>query len=229
MVVTGVAFLLLMCTFLFLFFMQCGCSFAASVWAPVTATSWFSRALARPHEFIVLGHYANETLKQPRQKMPLLHRTIEVVDSGALGITGSERHWKVINHLLPHPVRFQLVWEKRGGKRDLYVWRPIPEDRTRFVALGHYCTESDEEPPIECIRCVPKSWCVVSKDIPRMIWEDSGTSGRKGSLWRINNMGLMAGTTGHDPPEGPFFDLVQSLRDGEAFLAQSDGGYTKYK
>jgi hypothetical protein len=40
---------------------------------------------------------------------------------------------------------------------------------------------------------------------------------------------LMAGTTGHDPPEGPFFDLVQSLRDGEAFLAQSDGGYTKYK
>ena len=161
------------------------------MWAPVTATSWFSRALARPHEWVVLGHYANEGFKQPGQKIPLLHRTIEVVDSGALGITGSERHWKVINHLLPHPARFQLVWEKRGGKRDLYVWRAIPEDRERFVALGHFCTETDEEPLVECIRCVPKSWCVVTKETPRLVWEDSGTAGRKGSLWRINSMGLM--------------------------------------
>jgi len=195
----------------------------ASVWAPVTATSWFSRALARPHEFIVLGHYSNEGMKQPRQKIPLLYRTIEVVDSGALGITGSERHWKVINHLLPHPARFQLVWEKRGGKRDLYVWKAIPEDRNRFVSLGHFCTESDEEPPVECMRCVPKAWCVISKEQPRMVWEDSGTAGRKGSLWRVNSMGLVAGTTGHDPPEGPFYDLP--LSDDNAWLATSDGGF----
>jgi hypothetical protein len=171
----------------------------------------------------VLGHYSNEGLKQPGQKIPLLHRTIEVVDSGALGITGSERHWKVINHLLPHPARFQLVWEKRGGKRDLYVWRAIPENRERFVALGHYCTETDEEPLVECIRCVPKSWCVVSKETPRLVWEDSGTAGRKGSLWRINSMGLMAASTSHDPPSDVFYDLP--LSNDSAWLATSDGGF----
>ena len=129
---------------------------AASVWAPNVKTSWFSN-LARPHEYVVLGHYASENLKQPKNSGPrMLHRTIEVIDTGALGITGSDRHWRIINHLLPHPARFQLVWEKRGGKRDLYVWRPIPEDPRRFVALGHIATDTDEEPALESVRMVPR-------------------------------------------------------------------------
>jgi len=60
-----------------------------------------------------------------------------------------------------------------------------------------------------------------------MVWEDSGTAGRKGSLWRVNSMGLVEGTTGHDPPPGPFYDMV--LTDDNAWLATSDGGYTPSK
>ena len=34
-----------------------------------------------------------------------------------------------------------------------------------------------------------------------------GTVGAAGSLWSVNNLGLMYATEGHDPPEGPFYDL----------------------
>ena len=196
---------------------------AASVWAPNVKTSWFSN-LARPHEYVVLGHYASENLKQPKNSGPrMLHRTIEVIDTGALGITGSDRHWRIINHLLPHPALFQLVWEKRGGKRDLYVWRPIPEDPRRFVALGHIATDTDEEPALESVRMVPRNLVIKAKAPPRLLFEDSGTKGRKGSLWRIGNMGMMFAVTGHDAPAEEAWDMP--LNDDNAWLASSDGGY----
>ena len=55
---------------------------------------------------------------------------------------------RIINHLLPHPARFQQHG-KQGSKHDLYVWRPIPEDPRRFVAMGHVATDTDEEPALE--------------------------------------------------------------------------------
>ena len=172
---------------------------------------------------MTLGHYASETLKQPKNSGGKTYRTLEIVDTGALGITGSDRHWRIINHLLPHPARFQLVWEKRGGKRDLYVWRPIPEDAAQFVAMGHVATETDEEPAVECVRCVPRKWVRKAQAQPRLVFEDSGTAGRKGSLWQVGNMGLMCAVTGHDPPIEQFYDLPQSL--DVAWLATADGGW----
>ena len=36
---------------------------------------------------------------------------------------------------------------------------------------------------------------------------DEGLGGRPGSLWMVNQIGLMAATAGHALPEGPFYDL----------------------
>jgi hypothetical protein len=64
---------------------------------------------------------------------------------------------------------------------------------------------------------VPKAWCVESEALPELIWEDSGTGGRPGSLWALrpdprNESGevvldgargmadVMIATPGHDPP-----------------------------
>lgn len=45
------------------------------------------------------------------------------------------------------------------------------------------------------------------------VWDDAGTEGRAGSIWMVNSLRLMAAGVGHDPPEGPFWDMkVQIAR-----------------
>lgn len=39
------------------------------------------------------------------------------------------------------------------------------------------------------------------------VWDDAGTEGRAGSIWMVNNLHLMAAGAGHDPPQGPFWDM----------------------
>ena len=92
-------------------------------------------------------------------------RILEVTDTGALGISGSERHKKVVDKIMPLPVRYTLVWEKLRGKRALFVWRPIPPSRD-FVALGHIVTTSADAPPLSAVRCVPIQWCTKVKGVP---------------------------------------------------------------
>ena len=54
---------------------------------------------------------------------------------------------------------------------------------------------------------------------PELVWNDDGTSGRKGSLWRINSLGHFHATVGHNPPVGPFYDLAIS----DSWYAAADG------
>ncbi len=39
------------------------------------------------------------------------------------------------------------------------------------------------------------------------VWDDAGTEGRAGSIWMVNSLHLMAAGAGHDPPQGPFWDM----------------------
>lgn len=39
------------------------------------------------------------------------------------------------------------------------------------------------------------------------VWDDAGTEGRAGSIWVMNSLHLMAVGAGHEPPQGPFWDL----------------------
>lgn len=39
------------------------------------------------------------------------------------------------------------------------------------------------------------------------VWDDAGTEGRAGSIWVMNSLHLMAAGAGHDPPQGPFWDM----------------------
>lgn len=39
------------------------------------------------------------------------------------------------------------------------------------------------------------------------VWDDAGTEGRAGSIWIVNSLHLMAAGSGHDPPQGPFWDM----------------------
>ena len=48
---------------------------------------------------------------------------------------------------------------------------------------------------------VVRRWLVPTKTKPKLIWEDSGTGGRRGSFWTVNNMDTLIVTEG--PPARP--------------------------
>jgi hypothetical protein len=41
----------------------------------------------------------------------------------------------------------------------------------------------------------------------------AGLGGRPGSIWVVNTMGLMTATEGHKTPDGPFFELLDNLKN----------------
>ena len=169
-----------------------------SMWAPNVSGAWFS-TFSRPKESICVGHYASSTLMyQPNECF-----IIQVTDTGAIGLTGGDRCEKAVEELCPHPSRYMHIFSKRGGKRDCHWWRPIAPS-SDFVVLGDVCVVDSEDPPdIEYVRCVPREVCVkASVNSLECIWKDVGTSGRKGSIWKCNSMGLMIATDGYDPPNG---------------------------
>jgi hypothetical protein len=80
-------------------------------------------------------------------------------------------------------------------------------------------TGTDDPPPRTCMRCVPRSWVVPSTAKPKLIWDDSGSGGRAGSVWAMNSLGLMAVTQGHSAPTGEeFFDFTTA----RFFLGDAD-------
>ena len=75
------------------------------------------------------------------------------------------------------------------------------------VALGMVGTTTPDEPDPEMVRCVPKAWVIPSKFEPRLIWDDSGAAGKKGSVWAINSLQLMGVVPSHEKPTGAFFEM----------------------
>jgi len=183
----------------------------ASVWIPR-----HDQVLVKRNVYTVsLGHYAVTGLNSPPKTNAF---TIQITDEHSTMFSKSrlldDGH---LNYLTPHPVQFKLAWSTQGAQLNLYVWRPVPPTKD-FVALGMVVTNRAEPPPLYSVRCVNRGWVVPATAPPVLVWTDAGMGGRPGSLWRINKLGLMAATVGHQPPTSTFYDLAApTLRAGEHF------------
>jgi len=181
----------------------------ASVWKPDTDLSWYAK-LGRQKELIRLGHFGVVGYLAPHKEKHASHNSmpqiLQMTDMGAMGISGASRHKNILNKLLPHPVRFHLVWSKVQGKQPLFAWEAIPPSND-FVALGHVFTNASAPPVLRDIRCVPKHWLTISNTVPRLVWTDVGTVGRSGSLWSVSTMNHLVAVEGHNPPQRDFYDF----------------------
>ena len=157
---------------------------------------------------VSLGHYACAGFRDPSQAAgkKFEHQTLEFTDTSVFSINHSKVLEMAVEQLVPHPSKYVQVWHQELGAVQFYAWRPIPPT-IDHVALGMVGTNSPEEPDPEMVRCVPKAWVMPSKHEPRLIWEDSGAGGKKGSVWAINSLNLMGVTPGHEKPAGAFFEL----------------------
>ena len=163
--------------------------------------------------FISVGDYASDSYNKPSvtQYLRLRH-----TDAG-LRMNADDKVLMadLVSKFAPYPKRYHMVWSHRGdgggdggeAVENLYFWKPIPRN-DRYVALGMVTTTNDEPPPLEAVCTVPRKWVVPTTMAPKQIWNDAGSGGRPGSVWVINEYGLIAATKGHGaPPAGPFYSL----------------------
>lgn len=169
------------------------------MWAPKLATFTRSNKIS-----ICLGQYAVKGLSKPKGDS---RHYLVLSDTQSFGVFKSKNlDRRVINSLLPHPIKYHLAWMQQQGANSLYVWRPVPPS-SDFIVLGMVATTTPDEPPLTEIRCVPKPWVVPSRIKPTKVWDDAGTGGRQGSMWVVNSLGLIHVCEGHRPPTEPFHDL----------------------
>jgi len=185
-----------------------------SVWEPQVERKF---TLNRNKMRFCLGFYATTSYNKPNKSKCQL---IELTDEGVTRVLKSsnldDAH---LNHLVPHPIRYKQVWSQVDKGSSLYAWKPIPPNKN-YVALGMVATTSNNEPPLQAMRCVPIGWTVISKTPPKKIWTDAGTGGRKGSMWVVNSFGTVVFADGHNAPPGPFYEL-------KARRFHADEGYVK--
>jgi hypothetical protein len=177
-----------------------------SVWAPKV-----DRGLTtRNRKKLSLGHYAVTGFEDPHEAhSDGRYRCLEVLDSSSFRLSGSAFLRPLIEQYFPTPTRFRQVWNQQRGQRQFFAWKAIPPNDS-FVALGMIATVTEDPPPLDCMRCVPKAICQVSNQPPRLVWEDTGTGGRRGSMWAVNSLNSVVIVQGHDPPKETFYDLNPS-------------------
>jgi hypothetical protein len=85
--------------------------------------------------------------------------------------------------------RTQLVSDRHGVLPIVAILSTLgnqsPSDD--FVALGFIGSRIMKQPGVKSLRCLPRSWCKESTYLQK-IWDDSGSSGRQGSVWTFNTM-----------------------------------------
>ena len=207
-----------------------GAKNSAAAWVPDTEMGWLSSKFGRRKELICLGHYVTAGQRAPNRASSssgetLVPKLLEVTDTGAMGMSGSQRHTAILDRLLPFPTRYHLAWSKVQGKRPLYVWRPAPPS-SEFACLGQIFTSSPEQPPLNAMRCVPVHWLTRasggsssgSTTAPQLAWDDSGTAGRRGTLWTAGGLGLGQAMDGAVAPDDD--DILEFVC--ESFLCTSD-------
>ncbi|CAM9959439.1 unnamed protein product, partial [Hapterophycus canaliculatus] len=159
---------------------------------------------------LCLGYYAREGFAGwTRKEQDVEPQSVEITDTGKWRLRHGNKLDVVCQSLFPKPVRFREVWKQVPGDKALFVWRPVPPS-SAFVAMGMVITTTEEPPPQDSVRCVPRRWVVESTFKPVKVWDDAGTEGRAGSIWMVNSLHLMAAVVGHDPPQGPFWDMKVS-------------------
>jgi Ca2+-binding EF-hand superfamily protein len=180
-----------------------------------------------------LGHFAGKNFDNPsRDSDERLY--LEVTDTSGNFIGGSSWLPHVLDRYMPYPARFRLAWSLTHGSNPFYAWEPVPPS-DEFVALGFIGTTEDKQPSVKSLRCVPRSWCKESTNLQK-IWDDSGSSGRQGSVWVFNSLNLVGFLSGSDPPRRRPFDLKGQrffLKDysdtSGQNVAAAPGGYTAPK
>jgi len=186
-----------------------------SVWAPEFGKKFYQRNKTR----ICVGHYVCQDFSTPKKTDGLC--ILEVTDTKGGRFTGSSTLETSINQVFPHPVRFVHVWASTHTEKPVHGWRPVPPSKD-FVALGMVATTEEDPPELSIVRCVPRRWCILSRDAPALKWNDAGLGGRRGSMWTVNRLNLMAFAQGHEKPRESFFDLKISA--GEKIYAGDDDG-----
>ncbi len=176
----------------------------ASIWSPNVGQKIASKNKIR----IPLGDYCKAGLYSFSRK-DIDPYIVELTDTRTSRLKRGSTLGIVLEALFHHPKRFCEVWRKEVGDHPLYVWRPVPHNSS-FVALGLVATVTEEQPSLECVRCVHKRWAKVSEEVPVKIWDDSGTEGRGGSFWIRNGLHLMDITPGHDLPTETCWDFKSS-------------------
>jgi len=184
------------------------CRAHASIWAPDQLRDGVFRMKALR---VSVGHYANQGFLDARggDRYGVSKRQIlQVKDISMVGLP-DEHLIDFANYYLPNPAMFREVWNQLSGQQHLHIWRPVPPN-DNFVALGMVATTSAEQPSVESVRCVPKSWCRPAAKAPRHIWDDAGSGGREGSIWVVNSLEVLWVTKGHrEPRDDTFWELAQ--------------------
>jgi hypothetical protein len=163
-----------------------------------------------------VGYYATGGDRAPLKESGCA--VLRIRDTKATGIGRTSEHIKdVLARYMPHPKRFHQQWNKQTGKEELYCWKPVPPSK-RFVSLGVVCTTTPEDPPVESIRCIPRAWVKPVTEEVTQIWNDAGSGGRAGAIWRTNAEGMMAAAQRHTPPHETFY----TLKSDEFFINPLD-------
>jgi hypothetical protein len=198
-----------------------------SVWDPKIESGGFKQNKAS----ICLGHFSGKGYDNPNRDSTE-RLCLEVTDTSGSWVGGSSWLPHVLDRFLPYPARFRLAWSLTHGSNPFYAWEPVPPG-DEFVALGFIGTKSDKQPNVKSMRCVPRAWCKESTFLKK-IWDDSGSSGRAGSVWVLNSLHLIGFVSGSDPPQRRPHDLkgkrfflkeYSETRTGGSAAAAAPGGY----
>jgi Ca2+-binding EF-hand superfamily protein len=155
---------------------------------------------------VCLGHFAGKNYDNPNRDGDD-RLFLEVTDTSGNFLGGSSWLPHVLDRYMPHPARFRLAWSLTHGSNPFYAWEPVPPSDD-FVALGFIGSKEDKQPSVKAMRCVPRSWCKESTYLQK-IWDDSGSSGRQGSIWTFNTLNLVGFLSGSDPPRRRPYDLKE--------------------
>ena len=79
------------------------------------------------------------------------------------------------------------------------LWQPIPPSAD-YVPLGMVATRTEEPPSIKMVHCVPRNWVDPAPTEVKMLWSDSGNSGKPGSIWAVGHLQLLGAALGNEPP-----------------------------
>lgn len=98
----------------------------------------------------------------------------------------------------------------------LVIWRPISSRPTDFTAIGVCVTDSDQPPPLNAIRCVPRKWLRTTSLHAGVLWNAPTKRGQESKGIRLSlatSMRLLAATSRDEESHAEFraisFTLVR--------------------